>query len=113
MRTKQALALLAEQERKFDRERALWHDERERLLDRIMHLADRPMPDPYEKPPLRVSTDVVDADSTLGDDLYLPSVMPSDLDDISGYGDYSSAVSTALSMGHNLSPRERMLRSDD
>ena len=44
MRTSKALALLAEAERRHDRERVSLTEERQRLLDRIMVLAERPMP---------------------------------------------------------------------
>jgi hypothetical protein len=45
VRASKVLALLAEQERKFERERREFSDERSRLLDRIMLLADKPMID--------------------------------------------------------------------
>jgi len=43
MRAKVVLGMLADQERKFDVERRAYRDERERLLDRIMILADKPI----------------------------------------------------------------------
>jgi len=103
MRTSKTLALLAEQERRFDRERADWRDERERLLDRIMHLAKAPMPDVFheQKPP--APKDIFDADQTLSDDLYLPLDLPA-FNENGIEGEYASMT---------ISPRERMLREPD
>ncbi len=71
MRTSKVLALLAEQERKFDRERQSFREERERLLDRIMVLADRPMfdPGPSREDAPGEEPDLMDPTAHLGEDL--------------------------------------------
>lgn len=46
MRTSKALALLADAERRHEKQLAVAADERQRLLDRIMVLADKPFYDP-------------------------------------------------------------------
>lgn len=96
------LALLADQERKFDRERAAWRDERERLLDRIMLLADKPTLDtgPFQQTPPE-EPDVLDPDQELGDDLWAP---PHDV-----FPDEQPVFVQAV-RERSLSPRERMLR---
>lgn len=96
MRTSKVFALLVGQERQFDRERAAWRDERERLLDRIMHLAERPMPEAYTPPGPPDEIDFVDPAAELGDDLFLP------LDFVENGTPQDG-----------LSPRERMLRETD
>lgn len=70
MRTSQVLALLAEQERKFDRERQAFREERERLLDRIMLLADKPLPLNWEPTAWEApDPDLVDPTQMMGEDL--------------------------------------------
>ena len=59
MRTRKVLLLLAEQEHKFERERQMFRDERERLLDRLMILVDKP---PY---PLDWSAGSAEVDADL------------------------------------------------
>lgn len=47
--------LLAEQRREHAAERRAWNEERERLLDRIMLLADKPLlPEPSSEPQVLV-----------------------------------------------------------
>lgn len=60
MRSREVLALLAEAERKHALEREAWASERSYLLDRIMTLADKPMPEPWVAPPEPEEEDVVD-----------------------------------------------------
>lgn len=107
MRAGKVLALLAEQERKFDRERAVWRDERERLLDRLMTMADKPMPEAFV-PRKTVEQDVFDPDRELGADLYLPSDLPG-----MGFGDGPEGELMEIPAGvATMSPRERMLREE-
>jgi len=72
MRTSKALELLAAQERRFQEERRLWADERARLLDRIMVLAEKPMFEMAEPTPFEPETDIVDAD----EQMFLDEVFP-------------------------------------
>lgn len=71
MRSSEVRRLLREQAHEFNQERLAWIEERNRLLDRIMVLADRPMP-PLDDTPFseRAQLDVLDPDSALGEDLF-------------------------------------------
>jgi hypothetical protein len=72
MRTSKALAMLAASERRYDRLLTEAADERQRLLDRIMVLAERPMPyDPPPRPPEPESDFVDMAEFNDDDDLFL------------------------------------------
>lgn len=71
MRAREVRRLLAEQRHEFNQERLAWIEERGVLLDRIMLLADRPMPGPDLPFTERVPVDVFDPDSQIGDDLFV------------------------------------------
>ena len=83
------LALLAEAERRHERALAAQADERQRLLDRIMVLAERPMPLNLPFTEREPAPDVV---------------WPDELDD---HDDYVPAVKVGQVNGHRVPVRDR------
>ena len=71
VRTKTLFRRLDEAESRFEKERRRLIEENERLLDRLMVLTDKPMPDssPWPDAP-QDALGMIDPDAMLGDEAY-------------------------------------------